>query len=73
MGLRYNVDKSQSTWKVTFEQRSYIRHHTSPSHAPYADMWINAHSDIVNVAHGQWLEGRQSDGGWALLSDADNR
>lgn len=70
--FRYDVDKSGEDWIVTFKQRSHIRHHTSPSHAPYVDMWINPNNENLKVAPGQWLEAF-IDGKISLLSDADHR
>lgn len=34
-------------------------------------MWVEAHHQMLEVDDGQWLGGRQDNGGWALLSDAD--
>jgi hypothetical protein len=73
MALRLYVDKSTETWKVTFEQRTFVRHHTTSNEAPYIDLWIDEAPNILNVTPGQWLHGRLDDGRWSLLSDADYR
>lgn len=70
--FRYDVDKSSSTWIVTFLQLSFVRMHPSPNYYPYLDRWFQAHRERVEVKRGQWLEAR-IDGRWSRLSDADNR
>lgn len=72
MPFTYDVDKSNIKWRVVFHQLSKIRHHTTPSYVPYAQLDVAPNTQVILVSQGQWLEGLVN-GTWSTLSDADHR
>ncbi len=68
----YRVNKSEGTWKVTFGQRTNLRHYTGQRVNPCNTSWKEPNK-ITTVKKGQWLELQLKNGSWVVLKGADHR
>jgi hypothetical protein len=70
---KYKVNKDHDNWKVTFGQRTHVRHYTGKKITPCTLYWKQPDNRITTVKKGQWLELQLKDSTWIVMTAADHR